>query len=80
MGDRQVNIAQQFDTAWRKGLVPDPAISVTQWADAYRMLPASAAEPGKWQPGVLKDASDAMGGALMRQRVCLSGKSTGDIV
>ena len=42
-------VAQVFDKSWRAGLAPDPAISVTEWADRYRMLPASAAEPGRWK-------------------------------
>jgi len=36
--------------AFNAGLRPDPNITVTQWADAYRMLPKkSAAEPGKYR-------------------------------
>ncbi len=36
--------------AWREGLTPDPLLSVSEWADQYRMLSSkSAAEPGRWR-------------------------------
>jgi len=36
--------------AWREGLTPDPLLSVSEWADQYRMLSAkSASEPGRWR-------------------------------
>lgn len=31
------------------GLKPLPKTSVSDWADAYRMLPSTAAEPGRWK-------------------------------
>lgn len=46
--------AETFDSqiyrACLKGFRPDPDITVTQWADQYRMLPRkSSAEPGKYR-------------------------------
>ncbi len=39
-----------YNEAFSLGLQPDPDLSVCEWADAYRMLPAkSAAEPGKYR-------------------------------
>ncbi|KZL02647.1 phage terminase large subunit family protein [Pseudovibrio sp. Ad26] len=38
-----------IQTAWLSGLAPDPALTVTQWADAKRYLSSKgAAEPGKY--------------------------------
>jgi len=39
-----------YSLAFRKGLKPDPMLSVSQWADAKRILPtSSSAEPGRWR-------------------------------
>jgi phage terminase large subunit GpA-like protein len=36
--------------AWSDAVRPDPAMTVSEWADAKRMLPSSAAaEPGRWR-------------------------------
>jgi phage terminase large subunit GpA-like protein len=38
------------DESWKSGWTPDPRISVSEWADAHRMLPQRAAsEPGPWR-------------------------------
>lgn len=37
------------DAAWRRGLAPDPSLTVSEWADRYRILPPSSAEPGPWR-------------------------------
>lgn len=37
------------DAAWRRGLALDPQMLVSEWADRYRRLPASSAEPGRWR-------------------------------
>ena len=35
--------------AFRRGLMPPPALTVSQWADKFRVLsPESSAEPGRW--------------------------------
>ena len=36
--------------AWRAGLKPEPLLTVSQWADAHRMLSSrGSAEPGRWR-------------------------------
>ena len=38
-----------FTLAFMQGLQPDPDMNVTEWADAYRVLPKKgSAEPGKY--------------------------------
>ncbi len=38
-----------IDRAWREGLTPDPPLTVSEWADRYRILSTkSASEPGRW--------------------------------
>jgi len=67
-------VVQAFDQAWRSGLAPDPAISVGEWANAYRMLPASAAEPGRWRTSrtpYLADIMDALSPASPVERVVI---------
>ncbi|MGZ5302525.1 MAG: phage terminase large subunit family protein [Bacteroidia bacterium] len=32
-----------------RGIKPDPVLTVSQWADTYRMLPPTSAEPGKFR-------------------------------
>lgn len=38
-----------YDQAWREGLKPEPQSLVSEWADQYRRLPATASEPGHWR-------------------------------
>jgi phage terminase large subunit GpA-like protein len=38
-----------FQNIFRKALSPIPRISVSEWADAYRMISVGAAEPGRWR-------------------------------
>ena len=36
--------------AWRDGLTPDPALTVSEWADRHRFLsPRASAEPGRYR-------------------------------
>ena len=36
--------------AWRAGLKPEPRLTVSQWADAHRVLSSKgSAEPGRWR-------------------------------
>ena len=40
----------ELERAWREGLMPDPLLSVSEWADRHRMLSSKAsAEPGRWR-------------------------------
>lgn len=36
--------------AWRAGIKPEPLLTVSQWADAHRVLSSKgSAEPGQWR-------------------------------
>ncbi len=37
------------DAIWCRGTVPPPALTVSQWADANRILPGTNSEPGPWR-------------------------------
>lgn len=39
----------QCIAGFMRGIAPDPLITVSEWADAYRMLPAESAKPGKFE-------------------------------
>lgn len=42
--------ADDIDRAWREGLRPDPALTVSEWADRHRLLsPRASAEPGRYR-------------------------------
>lgn len=41
--------AEWLDSTWRRGLEPDPQLTVSEWADRYRVLPPTSAEPGPWR-------------------------------
>jgi len=42
--------AAEIERAWREGLTPDPLLTVSAWADRYRMLGTrESAEPGRWR-------------------------------
>ena len=37
------------DAIWRRGIAPDALLTIDEWADRYRVLPPSSAEPGPWR-------------------------------
>ena len=42
--------AEALVHSWRQGLRPDPHLTVSEWADRYRVLAARAsAEPGRYR-------------------------------
>ncbi len=42
--------AEELGQAWRDGLLPDPALTVSEWADRHRVLsPRASAEPGRYR-------------------------------
>ena len=42
--------AGAIERAWRDGLKPDPLLTVSEWADRYRVLSQRASsEPGRWR-------------------------------
>jgi phage terminase large subunit GpA-like protein len=63
----------EIEKAWLEGLKPDPFLSVSEWADKYRILsPKSAAEPGKWRTQrtpYLKEIMDSLSVSSPVQRV-----------
>lgn len=56
--------SSRIRTAWASGIRPEPDVLVSEWADAYRMLPQkSSAEPGQWRTSrtpYLREIMDAM--------------------
>lgn len=50
--------------AWSSGIRPEPDVLVSEWADAYRLLPQkSSAEPGPWRTArtpYLREIMDAL--------------------
>ena len=55
-GDDLTGIDQSFDGAddilrsWRRGMRPDPDLTVSEWADRHRWLSSRAsAEPGRYR-------------------------------
>lgn len=65
--------ADAIARAWREGLTPDPLLSVSEWADQYRMLSSkSAAEPGRWRTSrtpYLKEIMDCLSPTSPVERV-----------
>jgi phage terminase large subunit GpA-like protein len=43
------DVAIWVDDIWRDGAAPEPALTVSQWADEHRLLPDLSAEPGRWR-------------------------------
>jgi len=67
--------ADAVEHAWRKGLEPDPLLTVSEWADRYRALSQRASfEPGCWRTErtpYLKEIMDCLSPASPHQRVVL---------
>ena len=59
--------------AWRDGLTPDPLLTVSEWADRYRVLSQRASsEPGRWRTErtpYLKEIMDCLSPVSPFQRV-----------
>jgi phage terminase large subunit GpA-like protein len=71
-----------IERAWRDGLKPDPLLTVSEWADRYRVLSQRASsEPGRWRTErtpYLRDIMDCVSPASLMQRVALmKGAQTG---
>ncbi|MGP1397159.1 MAG: phage terminase large subunit family protein [Inquilinaceae bacterium] len=50
MADAVADTAAWADGVWRRGLRPEPALTVSAWADRHRVLSQRAsAEPGRWR-------------------------------
>jgi phage terminase large subunit GpA-like protein len=67
--------AHAIERAWRDGLTPDPLLTVSQWADRYRVLSQRASsEPGRWRTErtpYLREIMDCLSPASPVQRVAL---------
>lgn len=67
-----LDVAAWADEIWRRGLAPDPAYTVSEWADAHRELPPSSAEPGRWRTSrlpFLREIMDCLTPTNLAQRV-----------
>jgi len=69
------------DGAWRRGIRPEPPITVSEWADRHRVLPTTSAEPGRWRTSrtpYLRAVMDALSASSPFERVVLmKGAQTG---
>ena len=67
--------ADAIERAWRDGLNPDPLLTVSEWADRYRVLSQRASsEPGRWRTErtpYLREIMDCLSPASPVQRVAL---------
>lgn len=70
-----------IEEAWRRGLSTPPAMTVSEWADGSRMLPAENAEPGPWRTArvpYLREIMDQMSvSSATEQVVFMKGAQTG---
>jgi phage terminase large subunit GpA-like protein len=64
-----------IERAWRDGLKPDPLLTVSEWADRYRVLSQRASsEPGRWRTErtpYLREIMDCLSPSSHWQRVAL---------
>ncbi len=71
----------EADDAWRRGIRPEPPITVSEWADRNRVLPPTSAEPGRWRTArtpYLRAVMDALSASSRYERVVLmKGSQTG---
>ena len=71
----------RIDQAWRKAMRPEPQIPVSEWADRHRMLPDTAAEPGRWRTArtpYLREIMDSLStGSPYERVVMMKGGQTG---
>ena len=65
--------AEDLSQAWRDGLLPDPSLTVSEWADRHRVLsPRASAEPGRYRTDrtpYMRAIMDAMSPAHPVRRV-----------
>jgi hypothetical protein len=67
--------ALEIERAWREGLRPGPRLTVSEWAERYRMLSTKeSAEPGRWRNArtpYLREIMDCLSPASPVERVVL---------
>jgi phage terminase large subunit GpA-like protein len=70
-----------YDAAWREGLRPEPQSTVSAWADGFRRLPSTAAEPGFWRTSrtpYLREIMDSLStGSNVERVVFMKGAQLG---
>ena len=72
--DASFHLESWLDQIWRDGAAPEPSILVSQWADAYRLLPEHSAEPGPWRTDrvpYLKEIMDCLSVCTPIERIVL---------
>lgn len=75
------SLREAVSAAQRRLLAPPTRLTVSQWADRYRMLSAGvSAEPGRWRTSrtpYLREIMDAMGDDAVRELVVLKSSQVG---
>ncbi|MDI6808246.1 MAG: phage terminase large subunit family protein [Candidatus Eisenbacteria bacterium] len=65
--------AEIYGNSFARGLMPDPALTISEWADKFRVVPSeSSAEPGRWRTSrvpYLREIMDCLSPASPIQRV-----------
>ena len=64
----------------KRGLAPIKKISVSEWADKYRMLPSESAEPGRWRTSrvpYMKEIMDSVTAAGIERIIIKSSAQIG---
>lgn len=63
-----------------RGIRPEPPLTVSEWADARRVLPSTSAMPGRWrtdQTPYLRELQDAMADQTLECVVAMVGSQLG---
>ena len=72
---RSTTAPMRSSAPWRDGLKPDPLLTVSEWADRYRVLSQRASsEPGRWRTErtpYLQEIMDCLSPSSPVQRVAL---------
>jgi len=64
----------------RDHLKPPPQLTVSEWADEHRIVPATSAEPGRWRTSrtpYLREVMDAFSDPLVERVVFMKGAQVG---
>lgn len=81
MIDLAMETADLVQAARRRGLRPEPQLTVSEWSDRNRILPASNAEPGPWRTDrvpYLREIMDAAStGSPIERIVFMKGAQIG---
>ncbi len=69
------SVAEFVDATWRRAMRPDPSMTVSEWADRYRVLSQrSSAEPGRWRTDrtpYLREVMDCLSPSSPIERVVM---------